>query len=331
MGNLNVCLLSSENHLFSLIRLHYLYSVFENLTMDPQKCKLEFESTIPKLSFESHKGQAGRIGIVGGCKNYTGAPYFAAISALKVGSDLSHVFCTQSASSVIKAYSPELIVHPVLDDPKAADDIPILLSSLHSLVIGPGLGRDENVFQSTRFIIDLAKENNLPLVLDADALFYLNSNLDVISNYKNAILTPNKVEFERLYKAVTKTNLNHDVTVNDVQELSKSLGNVTIVRKGKKDIISDGTCTISCDEVGSPRRCGGQGDLLSGSMGTFNYWTQKYPNTLSCSATVLAAYGACLLTRRCSYLAFKKFKRSTLTSNLIDEIHSAFSSIFKIE
>lgn len=299
--------------------------------MDPQKCKLEFESTIPKLSFESYKGQAGRIGIVGGCKNYTGAPYFAAISALKVGSDLSHVFCTQSASSVIKSYSPELIVHPVLDDPKAADDIPILLSSLHSLVIGPGLGRDENVFQTTRFILDLAKEKNLPLVLDADALFYLNSNLDVISNYKKAILTPNKVEFERLYKAVTKTSLSHDVTVNDVQELSKSLGNVTIVRKGPKDIISDGICTISCDEVGSPRRCGGQGDLLSGSMGTFNYWIQKHPNTLSCSATVLAAYGACLLTRRCSYLAFKKFKRSTLTSNLIDEIHSAFSSVFKIE
>ncbi|XP_074048131.1 uncharacterized protein LOC141491271 isoform X2 [Macrotis lagotis] len=68
----------------------------------------------PSLTTKKHKGQDGRIGIVGGCQEYTGAPYFAAISALKVGADLSHVFCTKDAAPVIKAYSPELIVHPVL-------------------------------------------------------------------------------------------------------------------------------------------------------------------------------------------------------------------------
>ncbi len=29
---------------------------------------------------------------------------------------------------------------------------------------------------------------------------------------------------------------------------------------------------ISCSVEGSGRRCGGQGDLLSGSMGTFAHW-----------------------------------------------------------
>nr|KAF6374703.1 NAD(P)HX dehydratase [Pipistrellus kuhlii] len=72
------------------------------------------KNIIPPLTSKKHKGQAGRIGIVGGCQEYTGAPYFAAISALKVGADLSHVFCTREAAPVIKSYSPELIVHPVL-------------------------------------------------------------------------------------------------------------------------------------------------------------------------------------------------------------------------
>ena len=49
---------------------------------------------------------------------YLGAPYFAAISALKVGADLVHVFCEKEAGTVIKTYSPELIVHPVLDTGK---------------------------------------------------------------------------------------------------------------------------------------------------------------------------------------------------------------------
>uniref|UniRef100_H3ALZ1 ATP-dependent NAD(P)H-hydrate dehydratase n=1 Tax=Latimeria chalumnae TaxID=7897 RepID=H3ALZ1_LATCH len=69
---------------------------------------------IPPLTSKKHKGQDGKIGIIGGCQEYTGAPYFAAISALKVGADLSHVFCTKDSATVIKSYSPELIVHPVL-------------------------------------------------------------------------------------------------------------------------------------------------------------------------------------------------------------------------
>ncbi|XP_078064260.1 ATP-dependent (S)-NAD(P)H-hydrate dehydratase-like [Mustelus asterias] len=69
---------------------------------------------VPPLTENKHKGQDGKIGIIGGCTEYTGAPYFAAIASLKVGADLSHVFCTKDAASVIKSYSPNVIVHPVL-------------------------------------------------------------------------------------------------------------------------------------------------------------------------------------------------------------------------
>lgn len=63
---------------------------------------------------KGHKGQAGRVGVVGGSAEYTGAPYFAAFSALRTGCDLAHVFCLPQAAPVIKAYSPDLIVHPLL-------------------------------------------------------------------------------------------------------------------------------------------------------------------------------------------------------------------------
>lgn len=67
------------------------------------------------MTNEMHKGEAGRIGIIGGSSEYTGAPYYAGIAALKFGCDLVHIFCTQSAAIPIKCYSPELIVHPLLD------------------------------------------------------------------------------------------------------------------------------------------------------------------------------------------------------------------------
>ena len=69
---------------------------------------------VPPLTASKYKGQAGKIGVIGGCAEYTGAPFFAAMSALRVGADLSHVFCARGAATVIKSYSPELIVHPYL-------------------------------------------------------------------------------------------------------------------------------------------------------------------------------------------------------------------------
>ena len=85
---------------------------------------MKFENSITLLHIDTltkrnmlrlpKKGECGRIAVFGGCVLYTGAPYFAAISALKCGADLVHVFCEKAAGSVIKGYSPELIVHPIL-------------------------------------------------------------------------------------------------------------------------------------------------------------------------------------------------------------------------
>ena len=71
---------------------------------------------LPALDSECYKGQAGKVGVLGGCAEYSGAPYYAAMSALRTGCDLSHVFCAEGAAPVIKTYSPELIVHPYLHE-----------------------------------------------------------------------------------------------------------------------------------------------------------------------------------------------------------------------
>ena len=67
---------------------------------------------IPRLSFSSHKGELGRIGVIGGCSLYTGAPYYAATAALRCGADLCTIFTSKDAAPPIKTYSPELMVVP---------------------------------------------------------------------------------------------------------------------------------------------------------------------------------------------------------------------------
>ena len=71
-------------------------------------------------------------------------------------------------------------------------------SRLHSLVIGPGLGRKPIAIEVTKAIIKAATAANLSLVVDADGLYALNQDLTIIQGYTKCILTPNAVEFERL-------------------------------------------------------------------------------------------------------------------------------------
>jgi len=73
-------------------------------------------SLIPPLEFSNYKGVMGRVAVIGGSKDYTGAPYYAAEAALKFGADLCYVYCSSDAAIPIKSYSPELMVTPLFDD-----------------------------------------------------------------------------------------------------------------------------------------------------------------------------------------------------------------------
>lgn len=74
---------------------------------------LSISKCIMPLTFDSHKGSSGRVGILGGSAQYTGAPYYAAMASLKAGADLAYIFCAEEAALPIKSYSPELMVAPV--------------------------------------------------------------------------------------------------------------------------------------------------------------------------------------------------------------------------
>ncbi|XP_043928598.1 ATP-dependent (S)-NAD(P)H-hydrate dehydratase isoform X2 [Protopterus annectens] len=286
---------------------------------------------VPPLTPEKYKGQDGKIGIIGGCQEYTGAPYFAAIAALKVGADLAHVFCTKDAAPVIKSYSPELIVHPVLDHPSAVEEVENWLPRLHSLVVGPGLGREDAILKHAKGILEKAIMKGIPIVIDADGLWLIAQQPFIIQGYRKAILTPNMVEFNRLYEAVIQNPVDSSNHHGCVLRLSQAMGNLTVVQKGEQDLISDGEKVLVCSHEGSRRRCGGQGDLLSGSLGVFAHWAflAGPEKTNSASPSLVAAFGACSLTRQCNNQAFQKYGRSTTTTDMISEIGTAFTKLFE--
>ncbi|WVZ52611.1 hypothetical protein U9M48_003655 [Paspalum notatum var. saurae] len=300
----------------------------------------------PPLDRARHKGQAGKIAVIGGCREYTGAPYFAAISALKVGADLSHVFCTKDAATVIKSYSPELIVHPILeesysvrDDEQASVSYNILtevakwMGRFDCIVVGPGLGRDSFLLDCVSNIIRHAREANIPTVVDGDGLFLVTNNLSLVAGNPLAILTPNVYEYKRLVQKVLNCDVDDETASDQLNTLCQKIGEVTIMRKGKADLISDGKTVTQVSIFGSPRRCGGQGDILSGSVAVFASWARHFilsseqpiekrvnPMTLGCIA------GSLLLRKSASH-AFEKNKRSTVTSDIIEFLGKSLEDI----
>lgn len=130
----NACSFYSQAHQQQLKQTQSSTIIGMEIPIQTQKLLKLSRTVVPRLSDSKHKGQYGRIGVVGGSLEYTGAPYFAAISSLKVGADLAHVFCQKEAAVVIKSYSPELIVHPNLDDENAVEIIAPWLERLHVVV-----------------------------------------------------------------------------------------------------------------------------------------------------------------------------------------------------
>lgn len=270
---------------------------------------------IPKLTCDKHKGNYGRVAVIGGSFEYTGAPYFAAYTALRIGADLSHVFCMKSAGIPIKCYSPELIVHPVLPEPDEFDYIPKALESVKKwfdavdvFIIGPGLGRNQATLDFTEQFIEYLKSTDTtkPIILDGDALFLVSTKPNLVYGCHNFILTPNGGEYMRLCNAV---QLKPDTPV---LQLAKAM-NVFIFAKGHVDRFSDGqkvmehTIKDQC-----PKRCGGQGDIFAGMLGVFASYAPK--DFFGASAT------ASWIMKTYAQLTFKCHNRRMIAEDIIAQI-----------
>ncbi|CAF3570511.1 unnamed protein product [Rotaria socialis] len=316
-----------------------------------------FRKLVPPLLFDGHKGEAGRIGVVGGSEEYTGAPTFAGMTALRTGADIVHIFCAKNAAIPIKSFSPDLIVHPLLDSKSFSDDIGKWLPRLHAVVIGPGLGRDENILSNVEQLIGILRQQDkqIPLVIDADGLFLITEKPHIINSYENCILTPNIAEFERLYEKVTGVKSEEIKQETDKKKLAQKLAEtlrVNILMKGRVDTISspNNQTPIQCAIEGSPRRCGGQGDLLSGALAISYYWALKnrdniqYQSSNSENSLInseyindyskitpaqIAAYATSTLIRTSSQTVFKKLGRSMISTDLLKEIGPTFNKLFE--
>ncbi|MFO7619611.1 MAG: NAD(P)H-hydrate dehydratase [Thermoplasmata archaeon] len=203
---------------------------------------------------DSHKGQNGRLLIIGGGP-YAGAPALSAFAAHAIGADLVTIAAPEPSASTIASYSPNFIVRPLEGKvlaPGHHAHLMELAGESDAVLLGPGLGRDRDTVKAVRGILKALKK---PVVVDADGLFAM-SGAKLPGFKVPAILTPHAREFTRLGGS-------DDLSVESADALAGRF-NATILLKQPMDIISDGK-HHKLNRTGNPgMTVGGTGDVLAG-------------------------------------------------------------------
>jgi NAD(P)H-hydrate epimerase len=217
----------------------------------------------------SHKGNNGRLLVVGGSSDYSGAPAIAGMAAIGAGADLVYVAAPEKSAEAIKSTSPDLIVKSLSGDKLSlehANEIIELAESVDAVLMGPGAGIDDGTSKLFNVLVAKIKK---PIVLDADSLKQV--EMDLIKNRSDIILTPHIFEFKSFFDVGTDLKLGIDSydfekvdeNITEFQKITRQISGTVIV-KGQYDLILSGT-RFRINKSGNPgMTVGGTGDALSG-------------------------------------------------------------------
>lgn len=216
----------------------------------------------------AHKGEKGRVLVVGGSYGMAGAPSFSARAALRSGAGLVTVCTPKSAYPVAAAYIPEAVFIPTdeYDGKFAPNSIKIsAVKSADAIVLGVGMGVSD---ATVSVAYDVVSSASAPIVIDADGLNALALEPEILNNKKSeVIVTPHPAEMARLLNKTTQEI--QENRVKSAQEFSKQYGVITVL-KGAYTVISDPDGKLFINTTGSPALAtAGSGDMLSGMIAAF--------------------------------------------------------------
>jgi NAD(P)H-hydrate epimerase len=260
------------------------------------------KNSFPKRIHNSYKYQFGNILTIGGAKGMMGAPLLSGIAALKTGSGLSMVSYYDKYLHHIQNMYPELQVTTHL----GIEDIPSMVRKKNAIVFGPGLGKNDSINLE---ILSYLLSTDIPLVIDADGIYYLKELMKDYNERKNIIITPHYQEMASFL----------DVSVNDVKQepvlLAKNMAHkysLTVVLKGVCTIITNNEETYFSIHGNPGMATAGTGDVLSGIIGSL---LGRGYNTLE------AAQIGVLIHSEAGRLAMEEFGVESLTAtDLISKI-----------
>ena len=221
---------------------------------------------LPERRADAHKGDFGRVLIVGGSVGLSGAPMLAAAAALRSGAGLVELAVPWSVWIPAAARLPAALVKPLTETAAGAMDaseaeIAALLKPATAAAIGPGMGTTEGAAKSLALFAAAAA---LPCVFDADALNLLAQSAESRKKLRpGAVLTPHPGEMARL-AGITRDAVQADR--RGVAATYAAKHRVIVVLKGAGTIVTDGDRVFLNGTGNDGLARGGSGDILTGIL-----------------------------------------------------------------
>lgn len=213
----------------------------------------------------AHKGDFGRLLVIGGSEVYSGAPTLVSLGALRTGVDLVYLAAPSKVAYAIASMSPDLITVKLEGDNLSSSSVEALkpyLGMVDAVAMGPGLGLKTETGDFVKRCVDVVEKAGKSLLLDADGL-------KAFAKFKRPlkvplVLTPHAGEYTILTGETLPENYKERAAV--IQKAAKKLG-ATILVKGKVDVICDAQ-RVKFNFTGNPgMTVGGTGDVLTGIVG----------------------------------------------------------------
>jgi len=223
---------------------------------------------LPPRRADSHKGDYGRVLIVGGSRGMAGAPALAGMAALRSGAGLVTLAVPRTIQATVASFEPATMTHglgTVGDDVLMAHqrgEIITMADQMTAIALGPGLGTSATTIE---LVVGLYEKLPQPLVVDADGLNALANQSGLLNRAGGPrILTPHPGEFQRLIgescagEIPAKARQAAELCRKDVR------GQTVVVLKGHQTIVTDGR-RYAVNLTGNPGMAtGGTGDCLTG-------------------------------------------------------------------
>ncbi len=224
---------------------------------------------VPELAArkpDAHKGDFGKVCIVGGSIGMSGAAAIAGRAALRAGAGLVRVATPRSVLPIVAAIEPSYTTIPLPEDDAgciSADAVGLVLQLAQQndvMAFGPGV----RVAPGVRGVLDmLIAQEGVRLVIDADGLNCLAKNTDWVERRKaHLILTPHPGEMNRMWARLFREPMPEDRTAQAAALAKKTA--CTVVLKGAGTVVTDGS-RVYVNTTGNPGMAtAGCGDVLTG-------------------------------------------------------------------
>jgi hydroxyethylthiazole kinase-like uncharacterized protein yjeF len=215
---------------------------------------------LPKLVPTMHKGDRGRVSVVGGAAGMTGAALHAARAALAAGAGLVKLVAAKETIEAARASLPDVLTVESALGPELEPSAAEALEWADAVVLGPGLGREPPRAQFLKAVLACRP---VPTVIDADALTLFQGPAE-----RPVVLTPHLGEFRAQFGDQLADEAANDRWTATVKAAQRTKG--TVLLKGVPTVIADLRGPVHVVASGNPGLAtGGSGDLLAGFIGAF--------------------------------------------------------------